>query len=199
MSGESSTVSEGGTASLGAILKAGRLKRGWSLREAEKQTGIPNAHLSQIETGAIQQPSVLLVNQLAFAYAVPLPDLMEAGGYIDAEKYRARQYEERIRADERTRCGILTREPVNVTVTVAEYGDFGPIRTEDLPVTGKDGYGEPTPTVRELAGILRALPEQFQDLPVARYCDEGVAGISYGTSYHREESTSEATAHVRLW
>jgi len=88
---------------------------------------------------------------------------------------------------------------IDVPVTVDECGDFDPIRTEDLPVTGKDGYGEPTPTVRELADILRALPEQFQDLPVARYCDEGVAGISYGTSYHREESTSEATAHVRLW
>lgn len=88
---------------------------------------------------------------------------------------------------------------MDVTVTVAEYGDFYPIRTENLPVTGKDGYGEPTPTVRELTDILRALPEQFQDLPVARYCDEGVAGISYDTSYHREESSNQATTHVKLW
>lgn len=88
---------------------------------------------------------------------------------------------------------------MNVTVTVAEYGDFYPIRIEDLPVTGKDGYGEPTPTVRELADILRALPEQFQDLPVARYCDEGVAGVSYDTSYSREEREGGATAHVQLW
>ena len=88
---------------------------------------------------------------------------------------------------------------MNVSVTVAEYGDFNTIRTENLPVTGKDGYGEKTPTVRELVDILQALPEQFQDLPVARYCDEGIAGISYDTSYHREESSSEATAHVQLW
>ena len=88
---------------------------------------------------------------------------------------------------------------LNVSVTVAEYGDFDPIRIEDLPVTGKDGYGEPTPTVRELIGILRALPAQFQDLPVTRYSDEGVAGISMDCSYYREESTNRATTHVRLW
>jgi hypothetical protein len=89
---------------------------------------------------------------------------------------------------------------VDVTVTVAEYGDFDPIRTDKLPVTGKDGHGQETPTVRELIDILKALPEQFQDLPVARYCDEGIAGISYGTSFGCEESIpDQATAHVQLW
>jgi hypothetical protein len=88
---------------------------------------------------------------------------------------------------------------VDITVTMAEYGDFDPIRTGDLPVTGKDGYGQPTPTVRELIEILSALPEQFQDLPVARYCDDGITGISYDTSYPREERQGGATPHVKMW
>jgi hypothetical protein len=88
---------------------------------------------------------------------------------------------------------------VDITVTVTEFGDFDPIRTGDLPITGKDGEGQKTPTVRELADILRALPEQFQDLPVARYCDDGIQGISYDTSYEREAGHNRATAHVKLW
>ena len=82
---------------------------------------------------------------------------------------------------------------------VNAWGEFDQIRTEDLPVTGLDGYGCKTPTVRELAAILAALPEQFQDLPVARYCDEGVAGINYELHYSREEGMGNWTAHVKLW
>jgi hypothetical protein len=44
-----------------------------------------------------------------------------------------------------------------------------------------------------------ALPEDCQDLPVARYCDEGVAGISHRLHYVREEGTDEWTAHAQLW
>jgi hypothetical protein len=86
---------------------------------------------------------------------------------------------------------------MDVTVTVLEYGDFAPIRTEDLPVTGKDGQGQKTPTVRELIDILKALPEQFQDLPVARYCEEGIWGINYETSYN--QGANRNSAHVQLW
>jgi hypothetical protein len=88
---------------------------------------------------------------------------------------------------------------MDVTVTVAEYGDFDPIDIGALPVTGLDGYGRKTPTVRELAGILSALPGQFQDLPVVRYCDEGIQQVSYDVSYEHEEGANRATAHVRLW
>lgn len=87
---------------------------------------------------------------------------------------------------------------MDITVAVSEFGDFDPIRTDRLPVTARDGHGAPTPTVRELADILRSLPEQFQDLPVTRYCDEGVAGISYRLHFERESGDSW-TAHVQLW
>ena len=40
--------------SLGKKLAAARAARNWSLREVERRTGIHNAHLSQIETGAIE-------------------------------------------------------------------------------------------------------------------------------------------------
>ncbi|MDE3075594.1 MAG: hypothetical protein KGJ86_09200 [Chloroflexota bacterium] len=83
-------------------------------------------------------------------------------------------------------------------VTVNDIGEFDPIVTADLPVSGRDGDGEPTPTVREMAAILAALPEQFQDLPLMRYCNEGVCGISYRLHYEREESDGW-TAHVQLW
>jgi hypothetical protein len=83
-------------------------------------------------------------------------------------------------------------------IAVNDIGEFDPIRTDELPVSGKDGDGQKTPTVRELAAILAALPEQVQDLPVTRYCDEGVCGISYRLHYEREES-GNWTAHVSLW
>lgn len=87
---------------------------------------------------------------------------------------------------------------MDITTTANEFGDFDPIRMDQLPVTARDGHGAPTPTVRELADILRSLPEQFQDLPVARYCDEGVAGISCRLHYERESGDSW-TPHVGLW
>ena len=81
---------------------------------------------------------------------------------------------------------------------VNDIGEFDPIRTEDLPVSGKDGHGQKTPTVREMAALLASLPEQFQDLPLTRYCDEGVAGINYQLHYEREDGDNW-TAHVALW
>jgi hypothetical protein len=88
---------------------------------------------------------------------------------------------------------------VKFEVSVNDLGEFDPVCTEDFPVTGKDGYGQKTPTVREMAAILSALPEQFQDLPLTRYCDEGVAGINYRLSFEREDRDGGSTAHVALW
>jgi hypothetical protein len=90
---------------------------------------------------------------------------------------------------------------VDVTVNISEWGEFDSIDTGALGVTGRDGYGQPTPTIRELTQILAALPEQFQDLPVGRYCDEGIRGLQYALHYPREDRTGidSWTAHVRLW
>lgn len=78
------------------------------------------------------------------------------------------------------------------------------IETATLAVTGRDGEGRPTPTVRELAEILAALPEQFQGLPVTRYGDEGICGIDCELGYHSEQRDpgprmAKYTLHVTLW
>lgn len=90
---------------------------------------------------------------------------------------------------------------MDITVKLTEWGDFEGIDTKALGVTGRDGYGQPTPTVRELIEILQALPEQFQDLPVGRYGDEGIAGLQYKLHFYREEGTGPDnwTAHVGMW
>lgn len=90
---------------------------------------------------------------------------------------------------------------MDINITADNDGDFGSIRTADLGVTGRDGYGQPTPTVRELIAILSALPEQCMDLPVGRYCDDGIAGLKWDTSFPREERDEApgSTIHVELW
>ena len=90
---------------------------------------------------------------------------------------------------------------MDIAISADSEGDFGSIETATLGVTGRDGYGEPTPTVRELIAILQALPEQCMDLPVGRYCDEGIAGLKWDTSFPREErdDVHTSTRHVRFW
>jgi hypothetical protein len=88
---------------------------------------------------------------------------------------------------------------MDISVTVDEYGYFDPIYVKDLPVSGIDGHGSPTPTVREFAEMLLALPEQFQGLPVTAYCDEGLGGIKHGLHYEREGDPDDWTGHVKLW
>lgn len=88
---------------------------------------------------------------------------------------------------------------MDITVGVNEFDEFDPIDTGALGVTGRDGYGQPTPTVRELIQILSALPEQFQDLPVGRYVDEGIRGLKYELHFPSEEGMDDWTAHVGMW
>lgn len=66
---------------LGDKLAAARAHQGWSLREAEKHTGILNAHLSQIETGAIQHPGLETLLPLAAAYGIPVDELAALAGH----------------------------------------------------------------------------------------------------------------------
>lgn len=70
--------------SLGKKLADTRAEKGWSLREAERRTGIHNAHISQIETGAIAQPAPNILWQLAEAYGLDLAELMRLAGHVEA-------------------------------------------------------------------------------------------------------------------
>lgn len=69
------------TAELGGRLAAARKERGWSLRKAERQSGVPNAHISQIETGAIRHPGTAVLIRLSAAYDVPLAELLALAGH----------------------------------------------------------------------------------------------------------------------
>lgn len=67
---------------LGTKLADARAKRGWSLREVEKRTGIHNAHLSQIETGAIERPDPNILWTVAALYELDYPELMRMAGHL---------------------------------------------------------------------------------------------------------------------
>jgi transcriptional regulator with XRE-family HTH domain len=66
---------------LGDKLAAARAHQGWSLREAEKRTGVPNAHLSQLETGTIRRPGLETLLPLAAAYGIPVDELAALAGH----------------------------------------------------------------------------------------------------------------------
>lgn len=70
---------------LGTLLKEERTKRQWSLREVEEKTGIHNAHLSQIESGAIARPAPNLLFTLAAVYDLRYEELMKLAGHLRAE------------------------------------------------------------------------------------------------------------------
>jgi HTH-type transcriptional regulator, competence development regulator len=66
---------------LGTFLAAARNKLGMSLRSVEKQTGISNAYLSQLEHGKIQVPAPQNLHKVAELYKVPYELLMELAGH----------------------------------------------------------------------------------------------------------------------
>jgi transcriptional regulator with XRE-family HTH domain len=66
---------------LASLLSGARSRLGWSLRDAERAAGVPNAHLCQLETGAIKRPAVAILAKLADAYGLPVTQLAEAAGY----------------------------------------------------------------------------------------------------------------------
>ncbi len=66
---------------LGKYLKSLRAANALSLRAVEKETGISNAMLSQLESGKVKRPSPIFLYKLAELYGVPYETLMEKVGY----------------------------------------------------------------------------------------------------------------------
>lgn len=62
---------------LGQVLKMAREIKGISLRDLERETGISNALLSQIETSHVRQPGFQNVVKIARALNVKLDTLAE--------------------------------------------------------------------------------------------------------------------------
>jgi transcriptional regulator with XRE-family HTH domain len=70
---------------LGAKVAAARGRRGWTLREAARRTGVHNAHLSQIEKGVILRPSPSVLFQIGEVYGVRFDDLLKLAGYVGGD------------------------------------------------------------------------------------------------------------------
>lgn len=68
---------------LAEVLIQKRKEKNWSLRDAEKATGIHNAHLAQIEKGTIARPSPTLLYSLAEAYDVSFEELLRLAGHVE--------------------------------------------------------------------------------------------------------------------
>lgn len=65
---------------LGDALRAARKAKGWTLRQAEQQTGVANAHLSQIENGHIARPEADVVVKVASAYGMDVFGALRLAG-----------------------------------------------------------------------------------------------------------------------
>jgi transcriptional regulator with XRE-family HTH domain len=68
-------------AELSRLLAERRRELGLSLRDVEEKTGIKNAHLSQIETEAIDRPAPNLLYKLAVTYDLDFKKLMRLAGH----------------------------------------------------------------------------------------------------------------------
>jgi transcriptional regulator with XRE-family HTH domain len=66
---------------LATVLRAAREASGLSLRDVERRTAIRNAHVSQLETGAISKPDMALLWELASVYELDFDDLLRLAGY----------------------------------------------------------------------------------------------------------------------
>jgi transcriptional regulator with XRE-family HTH domain len=70
-------------ATLAGTLRDARMKRGWSLRDVQRHTGIHNAHLSQIENATITRPDHNVLFALAKAYELDYGKLLRMAGHIE--------------------------------------------------------------------------------------------------------------------
>ena len=71
---------------LGKVLGLVRDDKGYSLRKVEKDTGISNAYLSQLERGIATNPSPSVLHKLAKCYDYSYTKLMELAGYIETKE-----------------------------------------------------------------------------------------------------------------
>ena len=64
------------------ILSEARARKRVTLRDVERETGISNAYLSQLEGGSVTEPSPKKLYELAKYYGLSYASLMEAVGYV---------------------------------------------------------------------------------------------------------------------
>jgi transcriptional regulator with XRE-family HTH domain len=105
------------TAKLGSFLAKARTAVGKSLRTVERETGISNAYLSQLETGKIKTPAPQNLHLLAGAYNVSYELLMELAGYPVPSRPGERTASKAMAA----RMGRVTREEEEALVEYLQF------------------------------------------------------------------------------
>ena len=83
--------------SFGQFLKSLRKRQHMSLRDVERESGVSNAYLSQLESGDRPPPRPDMLKKLARAYNVTVRELLMRAGYLDEPEVTATE-EERIEA-----------------------------------------------------------------------------------------------------
>ena len=107
---------------LGKFLKEARKAEKATLRFVEKQTGISNAYLSQLENGKIRQPSPTLLHKLCELYDVSYAEAMKLADYpIPSESDFPNKPIETAEPGLFTRFGQITADEEK---KLAEYLDF---------------------------------------------------------------------------
>jgi len=112
--------------SFGQYLKYLRDKRHMSLRDVERESGVSNAYLAQLEKGDRSPPSPDILKKLAVAYNVTVRELLERAGYLEEPEVTATE-NERIEA------------AFQYAMADPDYKLGTRIRGEDLDIAGKKG------------------------------------------------------------
>jgi transcriptional regulator with XRE-family HTH domain len=82
---------------IGQFLKSLRERQRLSMRDVERETGVSNAYISQMESGSRPPPRPEILKKLARAYKVTTRELLMRAGYLDDPDVTATE-EERIEA-----------------------------------------------------------------------------------------------------
>jgi len=110
----------------GYFLKSLRDRQRMSLRDVEKESGVSNAYIAQLEKGDRPAPSPDILKKLARAYNVTVRELLLRAGYLDEPEVTATE-EERIDA------------AFQYVLADPDYKLGTRLRGEDLDIRGKRG------------------------------------------------------------
>src|SRR5690348_1220478 len=95
---------------------------GLSLRAVERETGIHNAHLSQIEKGAIKRPEMSMLFELAQLYGLDYSDLLGLAGHATKEAPSGRE-RQRITVAMRAMGELSAKDQEEVLLYIARLRD----------------------------------------------------------------------------
>ena len=110
----------------GYFLKSLRDRQRMSLRDVERESGVSNAYIAQLEKGDRPAPSPDILKKLARAYNVTVRELLLRAGYLDEPEVTATE-EERIEA------------AFQYVLADPDYKLGTRLRGEDLDTKGKRG------------------------------------------------------------